>query len=532
MYQKRSYSKRNTYAAKPIVPQNELSASFAPSELQSAIAVAVDKFRDSIMVQATAGSGKTTTLLYLFRILQGKDVVFLAFGKAIAEELKTRVPQWAIDRVFTLHSYCFRILASVHKNLRFKVEAHNTYNIFSSIIPDGTPRKANICYAGERIVSMAKDTLCDINNIDDVRAMMVERELDANGDGEFALTVWDAACAEMNRRYERGIIDFSDMIWRPIIENIIVPKVEVILADEIQDFNPAQIEMTRRMIGRGARFIGVGDTDQSIFGFRGADVEAWDKLIIASRAKEMPLSISYRLPQTHVELAQSIVGAERIQARPNAPIGTINYDLNLDQLFDNGIMVADTLALCRINAPLISVAYAAMRRSVPVMIRGNDIGRGLRNMIEKLSATSVVDLIEKVNIYRENEIAKLTAIKASQMRISALSDKCDTIIALTEGMNTVDQILNQIDVVFRDTDGKGFLVLSSVHRAKGLEANTVVILKPSKLPLSRKDMSEKDMIQERNLQFVAYTRSRDKLYFEKEVTSAKMPQNETEANMT
>ena len=532
MYQKKSYSKRGNYAARPVMPQNELPASFVPSELQSAIAVAVDKFRDSIMVQATAGSGKTTTLLYLFRILKNTDVVFLAFGKAIADELKTRVPEWAVDRVFTLHSYCFRILTSAHRNMRYKVEAHNTYNIFSSIIPDGTPRKANICYAGERIMSMAKDTLTNIASVEDIRAMMIERELDANGDGEFALTVWDAAVAEMDRRYDRGIIDFSDMIWRPIVEEIIFPKVEVILADEIQDFNPAQIEVTRRMIARGARFIGVGDTDQSIFGFRGADVEAWDKLTIASRAKEMPLSISYRLPLSHVELAQSIVGADRIQARPNAPIGTIEYDLNLDQLFDNGVMTADTLAVCRINAPLISVAYAAMRRSIPVMIRGNDIGRGLRNMIEKMDATSVVNLIEKVNIYRENEISKLTAIKASQMRISALSDKCDTLIALTEGMNTIDAILNQIDVVFRDTDGKGFLVLSSVHRAKGLEANTVVILKPSKLPLSRKDMSEKDMVQERNLQFVAYTRSRDKLYFEKEVTTGRVPQNETEANMT
>ena len=91
-----------------------------------------------------------------------------------------------------------------------------------------------------------------------------------------------------------------------------------------------------------------------------------------------------------------------------------------------------------------------------------------------------------------------------------MQDKLDTVWALSDGAKSVNDVNTRIDKVFaEDTPGVAF---STVHKAKGLEAEKVWILEPHLMPLS---MAKKpwEQVQEHNIQYVAYTRSLHTLNF-------------------
>ena len=71
-------------------------------------------------------------------------------------------------------------------------------------------------------------------------------------------------------RRNLAMIDFDDMIWIPLVENFPLPQFDVLFVDEAQDFNEMQRQMILRCVGNN-RVVIVGDRNQAIYGFRGAD---------------------------------------------------------------------------------------------------------------------------------------------------------------------------------------------------------------------------------------------------------------------
>ena len=82
---------------------------------------------------------------------------------------------------------------------------------------------------------------------------------------------------------------------------------------------------------------------------------------------------------------------------------------------------------------------------------------------------------------------------------------------ISEGLSTVDELIEKINIIFSG-DSTDAVQLSTVHKAKGLEADNVFILKPSLMPLkyAKKDWEIKT---EKNLIYVAYTRAKKTLNF-------------------
>lgn len=107
----------------------------------------------------------------------------------------------------------------------------------------------------------------------------------------------------------------------------------------------------------------------------------------------------------------------------------------------------------------------------------------------------------------------LAAVHAApvESELQSIFDKCETMLALTDGMATVAALKERIVALF-DDNRKGGVILSSVHRAKGDEAQHVWILKPELMPhpLASQPWQIK---QEQNLMYVAYTRSKHTLTF-------------------
>jgi len=465
---------------------------------QTAFWQAVKDTTAHLILQARAGSGKTFTITYILSFLINVKIAFFAFNRHIAAELKNRVPQGVLAS--TLHSYGFAQIkrwnprAMVNENKLAEIIANHTEDEYLQIL---VRKVAELCKA-----NLYTGTRAEIDQI------VIHYGIETNDHSDELYRLTPLVIQESKRN--RNVIDYTDMLWFVIAHNIPVEQFDVVIADEIQDFNPLQRAVAFRAMGNTGRFIGVGDDRQAIYGFAGASVNSMQE-IITDLEKTMrgvnvlPLTYTRRSPQSHVALAQGIV--PDIKSLDNAELGSIER-LALNAAIDT-IQVGD-MGICRRNAPLINVAYTLLRNNIPVLVKGRDIGKGIKALIRKMKATDIEDLINKAENYRDRELNKLRRKDASEAQITSLNDKVDTLIALTDGLEDISEVIARIDHLFSDEDTARKVILSTVHKAKGLEAKTVYIFDYSNIRINvRKDWQ---ILQEANLHYIALTRSTDRLY--------------------
>ncbi len=249
-------------------------------------------------------------------------------------------------------------------------------------------------------------------------------------------------------------------------------------------------------------------TCNSIYGFAGADSDSIPNLIKSLDAETLPLSITYRCPKSHVKLAQSLV--PQIEAAPWAKEGTLETVSQYQ--FAQGAKTGD-MVLCRCNAPLVGPAFSLIRQGTKAVILGRDIGRSLMTLISKVQKKAKVhslsDTLAALIEYGEREVSKLTRMK-KHSRAQSIEDRVETIIALSDGCDTMVRLEEKIETIFSD-EAEG-VTFSSVHKAKGLEADTVWILRDDLMPHPKAEATW-ELQQEANIRYVAYTRSKSKLFF-------------------
>ena len=474
-----------------------------PSEYQQKVLDFVTNDTGNAVIEAVAGSGKTTTLLMALAETSGK-VAFTAFNKSIATELSQKAPGHV--QVSTMHSFGF---SAVKSGLgRTKVDNYKLKNIIDSVLPQPEDKEARKAQRKVKrflssIVPLAKATLCNYSSMEDLSEVISHYSVD-NGEllQEYHSTVVDIMEQCKN---QKSIIDFDDMIWFPVVHNLEMPKFDFVFVDEAQDLNRVQMELTKKMVNTNGRIVCVGDRFQSIYGFRGADTQAIPNLIAELEAKVLPLSICYRCPTSHIRLAKEIV--PHIEARNGAEEGeivTLDKD-KMTEAADNGDMI-----LCRVNAPLVSLCFGFIRDGKKAIIRGRDIGQGLIKLINRFDPSNIEDLYDKLEEYRRDERVKLERIK-NEAAIMVLEDKCECLLVFMGNSNSVDEVKDKIERLFSDNSGTG-IVLSSVHKAKGLEADNVYIAKPDLMPHPLAE-SQWQREQEMNVRYVALTRAKKRLAF-------------------
>jgi len=282
-----------------------------------------------------------------------------------------------------------------------------------------------------------------------------------------------------------------------------------ILVHNCQDMNSSRTAMLLAMLKNGGRSMMVGDRRQTLYGWAGSTSGVMDILKQSTNARELPLSITYRCPVSHVEMAQKIV--PQIQARPNAPQGIIGYlkPWQLTNFVRDGDMV-----MCRTNAPLVKPAFEMLARGQKAIIVGRDIGANLVNLVDRVARKSgvtgtnqMLDELEKyvdMQVYRLEKTGKLA--KAAMMK-----DQLETVIAIADGCEMVNQVTAKISGIFSDDrDGVSF---TSIHRGKGREASRTFILNPSLMPHPMAKDNPTAMHEEQNIIYVGITRSKSEMYF-------------------
>ena len=129
--------------------------SFSPSPYQQNVFNFIKNGRGNAIVEAVAGSGKTTTIIQsLSFIPRGKSVLFLAFNKSVVNELKTKVPRHV--EVSTYHSVGFRAIRFALRGRRININNDKIYNIIKTI--NFKDRQEFGIYAGaiKQLVSLCK----------------------------------------------------------------------------------------------------------------------------------------------------------------------------------------------------------------------------------------------------------------------------------------------------------------------------------------------------------------------------------------
>ena len=480
-----------------------------PSEYQEAIFDELENGSRHLVVNAVAGSGKTSTCVEgLIRKYSGGysgRAIFMAFNTAIRDEIENRVKDAGLSRwvdVRTLHSLGYSACRRKFGSELYDKKVDDILDAMGIIArrDDGTRNEGAALLRSEtkEAVSLMKNTLLPLGE--------AAAQYAKNWSSERLPATVEAvmtACRENTAQ-----IDFDDMVWLAAVSDVPLPPADLIMVDEVQDLNAAQHAFLSKIIYRnaGARVMSVGDPRQSIYGFRGAMADSMLRLTgILTEASagcvELPLSVTYRCPRSHVALAQQLV--PHIKPAPGAAEGFIGY-VSAASCSDK--MTAGDLVVCRTNAPLVSVAYALLKRGQKAIIKGRDFGAAVRALVKRLKAKTISSLIKKLGDYRQRESERL---QDKEDALQALYDTCETITMLAEGHATIKSMLDFIEELFTDVDETKAVVLSTVHRAKGLEADTVYILNYDRIELpSRTDWGQ---TQERNLHYVAVTRAKRNL---------------------
>lgn len=479
------------------------------SPQQLAVFAFVEHGQGSAIVEAVAGSGKTTTSVEATnRIPASQSVLFLAFGKQIAETLKSRVA--AHVNASTFHSLGAKAL---FRHLRgAKISQHKIRDLIDGHCSKATQETYAAVVAklvgfaqGEGVGILVPDTYETWWGLLQHHGIELEEPATAERAVEIARGILQLS---IETARDHAIIDFADQLYLPLLWKLSVGRYDWVFIDEAQDTSPVRLALARAALAPGGRLIAVGDPRQAIMGFTGAGHDSLDQIAASFNAIRLPLSVSYRCPQAVVADARRFVS--HIEASDAAPVGSVEHLAEIDprEIDRKGSIV------CRNTAPLISAAFTLIAAQVGCKVLGREIGAGLIKLIEKQKAAGIDRLIEKLEAYREREVAAAVA-KKEDAKAEGINDRIDAIRAVIDNLNethrTVPALIEAIDRLFADTVN-GVVTLSTIHKAKGLEYPTVYILQPALSPskFARQEWMRK---QEVNLQYVAATRAQERTIY-------------------
>ena len=292
---------------------------------------AVEAVNNPVLIFAGAGSGKTRVLAYKIAYLldQGivvpEDVLAVTFTNKAAAVMRERVTRLIKEKhvslnIGTFHSICARILRNDIKHLGFTsdfaiYDATDQVTLLKVVMADmGVPKNSIMPKSARNRISYYKNKL-----------------IDHDGAMKTARTVQDRTIVDIYKMYQRSLkennaLDFDDLLNYPLeifkdhprILGKYRKKWKYILVDEYQDTNRAQFLLVKILAEKHKQICVVGDDDQSIYGWRGADIRN-----ILDFGKAFPnceaftLENNYRSTQQILTAATAVVKNNKDRADKN-----------------------------------------------------------------------------------------------------------------------------------------------------------------------------------------------------------------------
>jgi len=474
----------------------------------------------SLNLVARAGCGKTSTLIELVKAIPDEQSVTLcAFNKAIAEEVKAKLATEGLDQkaeAATMHSLGLR--AWKRQAPKCAVEGSKVYKILDAMNLPYRDRELKshivklVSYAKQALVAPAR-----LKGDADYTARLIELGQHFGVDEDFPLEGHNLELVRQahlaSYEADEEVVDFDDMLTAPLLRGCAFSGADWVLLDEAQDTNAARQELALAMLENGSRLVAVGDPRQAIYGFTGAMSDAMGLLASKLGSAELPLNHTFRCAKTVVAHAQQWVpDIYAYETNPEGSVSWCEYEHWLKTPFK-----ASDVILCRLNRPIVALAYQFIRDGVGCRVEGRDIGQGILKLARRFKTDSLKRLRTLVELYRDEETAKFIA-KYQDAKAASVGDKCDTLIELIVRLTmpnpaaTLTDLEQLVSTMFGDTVGKqAVLTLSTVHKSKGREWDRVYLLGRNQwmpLPWAK---SGWELAQEQNLIYVAVTRAKSNL---------------------
>jgi len=456
----------------------------------------------------------TSTVVEAAKLLpKDKSIMFLAFNKHIQEELKTKLPEYV--RCYTTYGLgnaaikrkygdkiqfdefkADKIILKKSKSWDLHEEFRNEEEI--SFYLNSIKKLVNLCRLS---LTVKPDYIPYIADRHDITNLSKPKDI------KRVLKILD----EMTT--DRSSYDYTDMVYLPAIDNSIwmFPQ-DYVFVDECQDINRCQIRIIEKILKKDkvsgkvtGRLIAVGDYFQGIYGFNAADEKSFEWFEKFPNTKVLPLSYSFRCSKAVIRKAQEIV--PDIKALDDAPEGIVR-DGDVITEAESGDFV-----LCRTTMPLVKLFFLFLVQNKKAIVKGSDIGVHLIELIGHINnISSLIDFWEKeLSDFAKDLRSEGVLSPDEHSGYVALEDKVSTLLFLAKLSNSIEDLKLKIRTIFTD-EIKG-IVLSTVHKAKGLEANRVFIVRPDLMPLP--NARSWQYIQEKNLEYVAYTRTISELIFDR-----------------
>lgn len=364
---------------------------------------AVQHTQGPLLIMAGAGSGKTRVLTHrIAYLLEEKDVaphniLAITFTNKAAREMKDRVMRLIGDQgsgmwISTFHSMCVRIL-------RRDIDRIG-YNRNFSILDSGDQLTVIKNIVKEKNLDPKKfEPRAFLGAISSAKNELITPEKYAENVNNF----FDRQIAEVYKEYQKRLrknqsLDFDDLIMQTIHLFKRVPEVleyyqrrfQYIHVDEYQDTNHAQYYLVKQLAARFQNLCVVGDSDQSIYAWRGADITN-----ILSFEKDYPsarvimLEQNYRSTKSILQVANKVI--DNNMGRKPKKLWTENKDGNkihyyqastereeglfvaqrIEQLIrDNGYHHRDIAILYRTNAQSRAIEETFMKANIPYQMVG------------------------------------------------------------------------------------------------------------------------------------------------------------------
>jgi superfamily I DNA/RNA helicase len=471
---------------------------FTPTPEQAAIVEFATQRIENLVVEARAGAAKTSTLVLLAQALPDTKILCLAFNKAIAEEMKQRLPQNCDSK--TLHGLGFGVWQRF-TGKRTKVDGRKDYFLLSRLIK-GLEDPAERDEAFE-LMAETLDILRTAKQLGWLPERFKGHWKPLVGDEDFfsALPMEPTALqvelvrkvAEQSFRLSlEGEIDFDDMIFCPALCQVNWPVYPLTLVDESQDLSAINHHCLKKLVRRN-RLIAVGDPCQAIYGFRGADTRSMENLRLKFDCEVLYLTVSFRCARLITENAQW--RAPDMQAPDWAAEGQVRRH---ETWSATDLKPGDAI-ICRNNAPLFSLAIKLIEHDQLPRIAGRDIGAPLVKLMKKLGKAQMLTpaALDALASWEEKELKR-----ARDGARGSIRDKAQVIRIMLSRTKTLGDAIAYLEHLLQ-RDGR--IDLMTGHKSKGLEFDRVWFLD--------QHLCNLDHEQDANIKYVIETRAKKELHY-------------------
>lgn len=513
---------------------------------------------NNMLINALAGTGKSSTARMLLENTPAYSV-YLAFNTSIANEFKQKIHNPKI-RVSTIHALSFSLMCgnikktedkTIEESAKVKIDHLKIYKILDSLLNKNYKNNKfeYKLFLKENYVSLfnlMRTTGKDFT-IDNISQTIKEHNLFVDySENCFEspnlkeiVNILSVINSEDIRLFEEEkVIDFTDMLYITYLKlksgewsSLYYLTFFNIIVDEVQDLSNVQLFLLKYFKRKDGRFVFLGDYNQAIYLFSGANAQAFNSIPkLFAPVKQFDLPITYRCPLKHIREVKRLFGIE-LEPKDDAIEGNIK---TIDKKDIIKYIKPTDMIISRKNKWLSGIVVELAKNNIPVFVSNKEMVDSIEKKINPLKYKTLSALINSINIeiknYQDRLSEKLEEIKqeeSTKVTLEAIdtNGQIDNLILLKELAETFNDI-NKKDMstlAFKlyfskvlNTDFKRDAVkISSVHKAKGLEAKNVFVLNEGKVcysPLNSKEQNQ----QEKNLSYISYTRSKGNLYLVKE----------------